>query len=160
VATTNGLLDVERRQLLEHSPKFFNQTSVPFNYDPEAGEPKRWLGFLGELCPNEPEAIDALGEWFGYVISGRTDLHKILLMVGPTRGGKGVIARVLEALIGRKNVAAPTLNSFGGRNDLIVADIILGLVLYPPLSQLRSRPPATTPRPRKSGGFNIHSIPR
>src|SRR5438477_2298642 len=118
VATTNGLLDVERRQLLEHNPKFFNQTSVPFNYDPEAGEPKRWLEFLGELCPNEPGAIDALGEWFGYVISGRTDLHKILLMIGPTRGGKGVIARVLEALIGRKNVAAPTLNSFGGEFGL------------------------------------------
>jgi putative DNA primase/helicase len=46
------------------------------------------LKFLGELWPNEPDAINALGEWFGYVISGRTDLHKILLMVGPTRRGK------------------------------------------------------------------------
>jgi putative DNA primase/helicase len=118
VATANGLLNVERRELLDHSPKFFNQTSVPCNYDPEAGEPKRWLDFLGELWPSEPEAIDVLGEWFGYVISGRTDLHKILLMVGPTRGGKGVIARVLGAMIGRKNVAAPTLNSFGGEFGL------------------------------------------
>jgi phage/plasmid-associated DNA primase len=33
---------------------------------------------------DQPDAIDVLGEWFGYVISGRTDLHKILLMVGPT----------------------------------------------------------------------------
>jgi putative DNA primase/helicase len=40
VAIVNGLLDVERRELLDHSPKFFNQTSVPFNYDPEAAEPK------------------------------------------------------------------------------------------------------------------------
>ena len=46
----------------------------------------------------------ALGEWFGYVISGRLDLHKILLMVGPTRGGKGMIARILSALIGHANV--------------------------------------------------------
>ncbi len=45
--------------------------------------------------------IDVLGEWFGYVISGRLDLHKILFMVGPTRGGKGVIARILTALIGK-----------------------------------------------------------
>ena len=55
-----------------------------------------------------------LGEWFGYVISGRLDLHKILLMVGPTRGGKGVIARILTALVGRANVAGPTLNSLSG----------------------------------------------
>jgi putative DNA primase/helicase len=37
-----------------------------------------------------------------------------MLMVGPTRGGKGVIARVLTALIGKQNVAGPTLNSLGG----------------------------------------------
>ena len=58
--------------------------------------------------------MNVLGEWFGYVISGRLDLHKILLMVGPTRGGKGVIARILAALVGLKNVAGPTLNSLGG----------------------------------------------
>ena len=62
--------------------------------------------------------IDVLGEWFGYVISGRTDLHKILLMVGPTRGGKGAIARVLTAMVGRKNFAGPTLNSLSGEFGL------------------------------------------
>ena len=36
------------------------------------------------------------------MISGRLDLHKILLLVGPTRAGKGVIARVLGALIGAR----------------------------------------------------------
>jgi putative DNA primase/helicase len=118
VATANGLLDVERGELLDHTPKFFNQTSVPFNHDPAAGEPKRWHHFLNEVWPAEPEAIAVLGEWFGYVISGRTDLHKIFLMVGPTRGGKGVIARILGAMIGTKNVAAPTLNSFGGEFGL------------------------------------------
>ena len=60
------------------------------------------------------DAIDVLGEWFGYIVCGRLDLHKILLMVGPTRGGKGVIARVLSAMIGKRNVCGPTLNSLGG----------------------------------------------
>ena len=35
-------------------------------------------------------------------------------MVGPTRGGKGVIARVLTSLLGKQNVCGPTLNSLGG----------------------------------------------
>jgi putative DNA primase/helicase len=118
VSVKNGLLDVEQGRLIPHTPQFFNQTSVPFDYDPKAVEPQRWLGFLGALWPGEPKAIDVLGEWFGYIVSGRTDLHKILLMVGPTRGGKGVIARVLAALIGRKNVAGPTLNSLGGEFGL------------------------------------------
>jgi putative DNA primase/helicase len=114
VAVANGLLDIERRQLLPHTPLFFNQTSVPFGYDTGAVEPKRWLAFLAELWPNEPEAIDVLAEWFGYVISGLLNLHKILLMVGPTRGGKGVIARILTDLVGRQNTAGPTLHSLGG----------------------------------------------
>jgi putative DNA primase/helicase len=114
VATANGLLEVTSRTLYAHTPAYFNQTAVPFNYDAAAPPPDKWLTFLDALWPQEPEAVDVLGEWFGYVISGRLDLHKILLMVGPTRGGKGVIARVLAALLGRRNVCGPTLNSLGG----------------------------------------------
>jgi putative DNA primase/helicase len=89
VAVSNGLLDITSRNLYEHTPLYFNQTSVPFAYDPAAPKPTKFLSFLDELWPDEAAAIDLLGEWFGYVISGRLDLHKILLMVGPTRGGKG-----------------------------------------------------------------------
>jgi putative DNA primase/helicase len=114
VACANGLLDVERRRLLHHDPRFFNQTAVPFDYDPEAPAPRRWLRFLADLWGDDTDSIAALQEWFGYVVSGRLDLHKILLLVGPTRGGKGAIARVLGALIGRENVAGPTLSSLSG----------------------------------------------
>ncbi|MEZ2144931.1 phage/plasmid primase, P4 family [Bradyrhizobium sp. DN5] len=118
VATANGLLDVERRRLYPHSPLFFNQTAVPFDYAPTAPPPNKWLAFLAEVWPDEPAAVDALSEWYGYVLSGRLDLHKILLMVGPTRGGKGVIARILSALVGERNVAGPTLSSLGGEFGL------------------------------------------
>jgi putative DNA primase/helicase len=123
VSVRNGLLDVGRRTLIPHTPHFFNQTSVPFDYDANVSAPKRWLGFLAALWPMQKNLeqraeVDVLGEWFGYIISGRTDLHKILLMVGPTRGGKGAIARALGGLIGPSNVAGPTLNSFGGEFGL------------------------------------------
>src|SRR5262245_33113481 len=118
VATTNGLLDIASKKLHPHTPLYFSQVGVPFPYDTDAPEPKRWLEFLGELWLHEPDAIKVLGEWFGYVISGRLDLHKILVMVGPTRGGKGVIARVLTALIGKRNVCGPTLSSLGGEFGL------------------------------------------
>jgi putative DNA primase/helicase len=114
VATANGLLDISTKTLYPHTPLFFNVTSVPFAYDPYAQTPQRWLDFLDALWPQETDAIYALGEWFGYVVSGRLDLHKILLTVGPTRGGKGVIARVESAMIGKRNVCGPTLNSLGG----------------------------------------------
>ena len=87
------------------------------------------------LWPDDPDSIAALQEFFGYVISGRTDLHKILLLVGPTRAGKGVIARILKSLVGRGNYAGPTLASLGtnfglspliGKPLAIVSDARLG----------------------------------
>jgi putative DNA primase/helicase len=118
VSVSNGLLDIDSRVLHPHTPIYFSTVAVPFAYDPAAPTPQRFLDFLAELWPQEPEAIDALAEWYGYVISGRTNLQKMLLMIGPTRGGKGVLARVLTALIGKRNVCGPTLSSFAGEFGL------------------------------------------
>ncbi len=136
VACTNGLLHVGSRKLLPLTPRYFNRVAVPFDYDPVAPQPTRWLTFLKELWDDDDDdSIAALQEWFGYVLSGRTDLHKILLMVGPTRSGKGTIARVLAALIGKGNAAGPTLASLGtnfglapllGKPLAVVSDARLG----------------------------------
>jgi hypothetical protein len=51
VACHNGLLDVERRVLLEHTPQFFNLVAVPFDYDHGARVPRCWRGFLRSCGP-------------------------------------------------------------------------------------------------------------
>ncbi|WP_234701137.1 DNA primase family protein [Streptomyces malaysiensis] len=112
VACENGLLRIRDRALLPHSPGFFNLVSVPFAYDSTATAPT-WERFLSQIWPEDPEAIQSVQEWFGYVLSGRTDQQKILLMVGPSRSGKGTIARVLKELVGKDNLAGPTLAGLG-----------------------------------------------
>jgi putative DNA primase/helicase len=98
---------------------------------PNAPTPTRWLEFLHQLWPDDEEAIDALQDFFGYVLSGRTDLQKIFVIIGPIRSGKGTIARILTAMIGTGHVANPTLSSlateFGlapllGKSLAIIAD--------------------------------------
>ncbi|MGI8578632.1 MAG: DNA primase family protein [Nocardioidaceae bacterium] len=135
VACSNGLLHVGTREMADLTPRYFNRVAVPFDYDADAPEPARWLHFLDELWPDDPPSVAALQEFFGYVLSGRTDLHKILLLVGPTRAGKGVIARILGALVGKGNVAGPTLASLGtnfglspllGKPLAVVSDARLG----------------------------------
>lgn len=135
VACRNGLLRLRDRQLLAHDPRFFNLAACPCDYAPDAPEPKRWLEFLSQLWPDDEESVRTLQEYFGYVLSGRTDLHKILLIVGPTRSGKGTIGRVLTALVGKGNMAGPTLASLGtnfglasllGKPLAIVSDARLG----------------------------------
>jgi putative DNA primase/helicase len=135
VAARNGLLHVATRRLFPHDPRLFNTVAVPFDFAPDAAPPTRWLAFLDELWPDDPDSVATLQEFAGYAIAGRTDLHKILLLVGPTRAGKGVIARVLKSLVGAGNCAGPTLASLGtnfglqpliGKSLAIVSDARLG----------------------------------
>lgn len=105
----NGLLDVADRRLWPCTPNYFNTSAVPFDFDPNAPLPGRWLSFLGSVWPNDQEAIDALQEWFGYILSGRRHLEKILSLVGPRRSGKGTISTVLKCLVGEAHTAGPTL---------------------------------------------------
>jgi putative DNA primase/helicase len=136
VSCRNGLLRLDGRELLAHDPAYFNLVAVPFDYEPDAGEPKAWLEFLESVWPGGGAGqVDALQEWFGYVISGRTDFQKIFAIIGPPRSGKGTIASVLSELAGAANVAGPTLASlatnFGlqpllGKSLALISDARIG----------------------------------
>jgi putative DNA primase/helicase len=113
IAMQNGVYNIKTDRMDPHSDRRFNLTVLPFAYDPAAGCP-RWLAFLDEVLPGDREAQDFLAEWFGYVLSGRTDQQKMLSLVGHKRSGKGTVARILEALLGPAGVTSPTINQLGG----------------------------------------------
>jgi putative DNA primase/helicase len=135
VSCTNGLLHVPTKKLLPHTPTFFSTVAVPFEYLPDAPAPTTWLNFLGSIWPDDPDSIALLQEYTGYILSGRTDMQKALLLIGPTRSGKGTYARMLGSLVGAGNAAGPTLASLGtnfglspllGKPLAIVSDARLG----------------------------------
>ena len=109
VSMANGVLHIPTRALLPHSPSFFTHHALPFPFSAESGAPDRWLRFLHELWADDESSISTLQEVFGYILGGDTRQQKIFLLVGPKRGGKGTIGRVLTGLLGTHNVAAPTL---------------------------------------------------
>ena len=135
ISFTNGLLDLETRKLSDHTPAWFNVVSVPFAYDPNPGKPVAWLEFLESVWGDDQASIMLLQEYIGYLLSGRTHMQKMLLLVGPTRSGKGTIGRLLRRLLGRGHVTGPTLASLGtnfgmspllGKPLAIVSDARLG----------------------------------
>jgi hypothetical protein len=111
IACQNGLLNIETRELLPHSPHFFNVNCLPFDYDPSAPCPKLWLTFQHQLWPNDEDGQSTLQEIFGLMLTADTRYQKIFMIVGPKRSGKGTIGRVLTALLGKENVVNPTLAS-------------------------------------------------
>ena len=93
------------------TPKLFCTSAADFDVQLDAPKPERWLQFLSELWPDDPESIGCLQEWFGYLITTDTSQQKVLCLISPKRGGKGTISRVIRGLIGTENVAGPTLAS-------------------------------------------------
>jgi putative DNA primase/helicase len=121
IALRNGVLELGSLDLQPHTPARFNLYSLPFEYNAGA-ECTEWVKFLNSVLPGDEEAHEFLQEWFGYVISGRTDLQKMASLVGPPRCGKGTIARVLTAVLGRESVTSPTLTALAtqfGKQSMI-----------------------------------------
>jgi putative DNA primase/helicase len=109
-----SLVDGSTPHRLPATPRLLTHTALDYDFASDAPEPTRWLALMRELWPGDPESIAALQEWMGYLLTPDTRQQKILMLIGPPRSGKGTIARVIETLVGRANVAGPTLASLAG----------------------------------------------
>lgn len=107
----NGVLQLSTRTVHPPTPLLFNLHASPVAYLPEGPTPDAWLQFLGQVWPDDPEAIATLQEVFGLLLTPDTSQHKVFLLIGPPRCGKGTIGRVLTAVLGAASVAGPTLGS-------------------------------------------------
>jgi P4 family phage/plasmid primase-like protien len=117
----NGILHVPTRAFIPATEAPFNFTALDIPYDPDAPQPELWLKKLGEWFPAQDDGsakIALLQEMAGYLVGNFTVLQKILLVYGPPRSGKGTIAGVLQALIGKENYASPTISGLGERFGL------------------------------------------
>jgi len=116
----NGILNLDEWlknpevPLTPHTPHLMNVNSKPFDFASKVGISEQWLKFVESLWPNDQGSQDLLQEWMGYLLTQDTRFQKILLMIGPSRSGKGTIGRIVRELIGHANVAGPTLSSLGG----------------------------------------------
>jgi len=113
ISVANGLLHVPTSKLYPHTPAYFNLYASNVPYDPGAPRPSQWHKFLDEVFTTDIEAKNTLQDWFGYNLTPDTSLQKIMLIVGPRRGGKGTIGRILTLILGRNSVASMTLASLG-----------------------------------------------
>lgn len=107
----NGIFHIPTRKMLRATPRLFATHGVDFKYDPNAPSPVEWLKFLDDVFDGDSERIQLLQEWAGYCLTPDTRQHKIMMMFGPPRSGKGTIATILKELIGPQNVCHPTTSS-------------------------------------------------
>jgi P4 family phage/plasmid primase-like protien len=107
----NGILDLYTGALLPHNKKHYTTRIAPYNYDPSAQAPT-WVAFLNEIFEGDQERIALLQEWFGYMLAPSYEYQKIMLLIGPTRSGKGTLGLILADLVGHDNYSGASLTSF------------------------------------------------
>ena len=122
VLVRNGVLDIVSGKLTLNTPLWFSLSRIEADYDHHADPYAdcEWLRrALGDQWADDPGAITCLQQFFGYVLSGRTDLQKWMLLLGPTGSAKSIIAAVLGALVGVVSATKlDTLNSQFGLQNL------------------------------------------
>jgi putative DNA primase/helicase len=111
VALQNGILHLPTRQPIRHTPRFWSPNVLDFSYDPSARAP-RFEQFLEELWPEDEEAQQCLLEVIGLCFTDITKYQKAFMFVGPKRGGRGTIGRLLKGLIGAENYIGTSLKAF------------------------------------------------
>ena len=102
----NGILDLSRNdenvhELLAHHRKYYSTLQVPYNYDPDAKCPK-WIAFLRDVLGGDEceEKIRLLQQFAGYVLFTDMPVHKMLMLMGDGRNGKGTVLEILREVFG------------------------------------------------------------
>ncbi len=74
---------------------------------PPAGKCERWLRYLEETHPDDPEVISYLQRLVGYYLTSSTVEDMIAFFIGVGGSGKGTFAEPLQKLLGRYCVSIP-----------------------------------------------------
>lgn len=104
----NGSYDIKSKQLVPHKAKDYFLYKIPWNYKPQAECPKVMQYLESTL---ESEFIKLTQEIFGYCLMFDYRHAAIFYLYGLGGNGKSVWIKVLEHLLGPKNVANKSIGS-------------------------------------------------
>jgi putative DNA primase/helicase len=100
----NGMWDVEKYELLEHSPRFMARYQLPVRYEPDAECPL-WEQTLKQIFADDEGKIEVLRSFFSYCLYPRILFPGVLFAIGGGGNGKGVVEHVLCGLLGNRAVS-------------------------------------------------------
>jgi putative DNA primase/helicase len=106
LAVPNGVVNLRTGVLDDGQPdqRITRAATVP--YDPDAECP-RWLRFLEEIFPDDPDMPAYIQRLLGYGITGRTSEQCFAVFYGAGSNGKSVLLTVLRKILGEHAATVP-----------------------------------------------------
>ena len=108
----NGVLDIHKRVLLPHDPKYGFMYILDYDYDPEAQSPNFDKALHNIMCRDEDLKAIFL-EFLGLCVSGDSNkrFEKALIMQGAGANGKSTLIDMIRGLLGRENCASHSIDA-------------------------------------------------
>ena len=113
----NGILDIDKMELLPQSPDFFIPNLIPHNYNPNAYDDV-FDKFLDDISCKQKEVRSVLEECMGECLYRSYNHSKIFFMHGNGSNGKTTFLEILRCMLGAENCSSSSLEQlcsrFGG----------------------------------------------
>lgn len=107
VCVENGVLDLDRRELRDHSPDYLFTTRLPHEYDPGA-DGSRVLEFLQDVTRRD-EDWKTMVEMVGNCLLDNYEYESFLVLFGEGSNGKSTWYEVVREFLGDENVTSMSL---------------------------------------------------
>jgi putative DNA primase/helicase len=125
IVLRNGVYYWRDDRLDSHDPLLGALTCLPLHHDPDAAA-MNFETWLHQVLMGDEEIIRHLWEIIGYTLMTGNPFHKIVLLQGGGRNGKGTLLRVLRRLLGDENYSAISLHDLV--QDRFAASGLYGMI--------------------------------
>jgi len=115
----NGLLNIHARRSSPHSQDYLSVIQLPVTHKPRTVCPKILRFFRDVLRPGD---IHVVLQMIGYCMYRSCEYEKAFLLFGDGANGKGVLIKLIEALLGQNNCSHRSLQDLD-KNRFAAADL-------------------------------------
>lgn len=100
----NGVVDVKKGVLLEHSPEYYFKHCIQANFVPGEGKCENFLAFVEHITGGDKELKKLLRVMCGYIWSHYNNGKKAFLIYAVPHTGKSVLCSLIERILGSEYV--------------------------------------------------------
>ena len=111
----NGIFNLSTGRLEPHTSQFKSTIQLPFAYDSKASSPA-FDKFLLDIFNDDQTVVDYILKYWCYLLLPTYSFQKVLVWIGSGRNGKGTLSRIIQNMLGAKNISYVDLHDLAKKN--------------------------------------------